>query len=97
MHFADLAVQGIDLEMAKHNLDGVVEDVDRLKVMIAEMLDEPTFTNVDVLTPGSRFRKLIMVKSLLNSVGIDAFAARRGVKSALAYQQASFPQPEDVA
>ena len=97
MHFADLVVQGIDLEMANHNLDGVVEDVDRLKVLVAEMLDDGTFTGDDVLNPGSRFRKLIMIKCLLNSVGIDAFAARRGVKSALAYQQASFPQPENVA
>jgi hypothetical protein len=93
MNIADLVVQGIDLELARNNLDNVVEDVERMKVMLAELLDD---TDAE-LRDGSRFRRLISFKSLLNSVGIDAFAARRGVKSALAYQQASFPQPEDVA
>jgi hypothetical protein len=93
MTFSDLTIQGIDLELARNRLDNVVEDIESLKVKISELLDDAD----PELREGSRFRKLASVRSLLNSVGIDAHSARRSVKDALAYQQASFPQPEDVA
>jgi hypothetical protein len=92
MNIADLTIQGIDLELACTRLDNVVDDIERLKSKLADLLDD---TDVE-LREGSRFRKLISVKSLLNSVGIDAYSARRGVKSALTYQREAFPQPGDV-
>jgi hypothetical protein len=93
MNFANLLSQGVDLEMAKGRLDSVVEDIERLKVLIVELLDD---TDVE-LREGSRFRKLLIIKSLLASAGIDAYSSLRSVKSALSYQQDSLPQPEDVA
>lgn len=93
MNIGDLTIQGIDLELACNRLDNVVDDIEMLKVKLAELLDD---TDVE-LREGSRFGKLISVKSLLNSVGIDAYSARRGVKSALTYQQEAFPQPGDIA
>lgn len=93
MNIADLTIQGIDLEMACCKLDNVVEDIERLKVKLAELLDDAD----PELREGSRFRKLISIKALIDDVGIDAFTARRSAKSALTYQQESFPQPGDLA
>jgi hypothetical protein len=96
MTFAEVAVQGIDLEFACTKLDNVVEDIESLKARIADLLDDPTCNNGDVLTPGSRFRKLLSIKALIYSMGIDAFSARRSVNAALAYQQSSLPNPEGI-
>jgi hypothetical protein len=93
MNFGDLIVQGVCLEMACYRLDNVVEDIEKLKVNLEELLDD---SNPE-LREGSRFRKLLSAKAMLNSMGIDAYSARREVKSALEYQKESFPQPEDLA
>jgi hypothetical protein len=50
-----------------------------------------------MLKPGSRFRKLLGIKVRINSMGIDAYAARRSVRSALICQQSTLPNPEDAA
>jgi hypothetical protein len=97
MTFADMTIQGIDLEFACTKLDNVLEDIESLKAMIAELLDgDYRFPGDDVLTPGSRFRKLLSIKALIYSMGIDAFSARRSVNAALAYQQSSLPNPEGI-
>jgi hypothetical protein len=97
MTFADAVVQGIDLEFACTKLDNITEDIELLKVQLAELLDDDVFTGDDMLKPGSRFRKLLGIKVRINSMGIDAYAARRSVRSALICQQSTLPTPEDVA
>lgn len=96
MNIADLTIQGIDLEFACTKLDNITEDIELLKVQLAELLDDDVFKGDDVLKSGSRFRKLLGIKVRINSMGIDAYAARRSVQLALTYQQESFPQPGDV-
>lgn len=93
MNFGDLIRQGCDLEGANGHLDGVIEAIEMLRVRFEEMLDD---TDVEVRS-GSRFIKLLAIKALLSSASMNAFGASRNVKSALAYQQAAFPQPEDIA
>lgn len=93
MNIADLVLQGIDLEIAGERLDNVGQNIEMLKAKLADLLDDAD----PELREGSRFRKLLSVKALIDDTGIDAYTARRLVKSALDYQLESLPSPEDVA
>lgn len=93
MTFAESVVLGVSLELASDRLEYLVDDIERLKALLAELLDD---TDIE-LREGSRFQKLAIVKSLLYAAGLDAYSARRSVKEALRFQQESLPQPEDVA
>jgi hypothetical protein len=96
MNIGDLMVQGIDLESAQSRLQSALQDIERLKVWLAEEFDKEVFTGLDIITEGSRLRRLIGVQARINGMGIDVFAALQNVKSALEYQQAALPTPEGM-
>jgi hypothetical protein len=96
MNISDLMGQGVDLELAQSRLQSAVEDIQQLKVWLAEEFDKDVSTGLDIITEGSRFRRLIGVQARINGMGIDVFAALRNVNSALAYSQAALPTPEGL-